>query len=37
MVGASVYQSALQAAGPQAAHIERLWWLQFCVVAAVFV
>jgi cytochrome c oxidase subunit 2 len=34
---ASVLQSALEAAGPQAAHIERLWWLMFWVDAAVFV
>ena len=37
MLIAAVYQSALQAAGPQAAHIERLWWLQFWVAAGVFV
>jgi cytochrome c oxidase subunit 2 len=37
MLNAAVAQSALQAAGPQAANIERLWWLQFWVVAAVFV
>src|SRR5690349_1949125 len=37
MLDAAVYQSALQSAGPQAAHIERLWWLQFWVAAAVFV
>src|SRR5689334_9669700 len=36
MLDAAVYQSALQSAGPQAAHIERLWWLQFWVAAAVF-
>jgi len=27
----------LSSAGPQAAHIERLWWLMFWVTAAVFV
>jgi cytochrome c oxidase subunit 2 len=31
-----VAQSALDAAGPQAAHIERLWWVMFWVTAAVF-
>jgi len=29
-------QSALHVAGPQAAHIERLWWLMFGVSAAVY-
>ena len=29
-------QSALHAAGPQAARIERLWWLMFWVAVAVF-
>jgi cytochrome c oxidase subunit 2 len=37
MPGASVLQSALDAAGPQAWHIERLWWLMFWVTTAVFV
>jgi len=34
---ASVLQSVLDPAGPQAAHISRLWWLMFWVCAAVFV
>jgi cytochrome c oxidase subunit 2 len=34
---ASVLQSALESAGPQSAHIERLWWLMFWVDAGVFV
>jgi cytochrome c oxidase subunit 2 len=33
----SILQSALDPAGPQAAHIERLWWLMFWVDATVFV
>lgn len=32
----AVLQSALSAAGPQAAHIARLWWLMFWVTTAVF-
>jgi cytochrome c oxidase subunit II len=32
-----VLQSVLSPGGPQAAHIERLWWLMFWVTAAVFV
>src|SRR3954451_25492788 len=34
---ASVLQSALESAGPQSAHIERLWWLMFWVDLGVFV
>jgi cytochrome c oxidase subunit II len=34
---ASVLQSVLSPSGPQAAHIERLWWLMFWVSTAVFV
>jgi cytochrome c oxidase subunit 2 len=33
----SPMQSALQSAGPQAARIERLWWLIFWVAVAVFI
>ncbi len=33
----SVVQSMLDSAGPQAAHIERLWWLMIGVTASVFV
>src|SRR4051794_30226393 len=36
MVDASVLQSALDPAGPQAAHINRLWWLMFWVSTGVF-
>jgi len=36
MGDASSFQSALAAAGPQAAHIERLWWLMFWVASGVF-
>jgi cytochrome c oxidase subunit 2 len=37
MLNATVLQSALQSAGPQATHIERLWWLLFWVTTSVFV
>jgi cytochrome c oxidase subunit II len=37
LISASPIQSALHAAGPQAARIERLWWLMFWVAVAVFV
>ena len=37
MTPADVLQSALDSAGPQAAHIERLWWLMFWVTSGVFV
>ena len=37
MHAASVLQSVLAPAGPQAAHIARLWWLMFWVATAVFV
>lgn len=37
MTPASVLQSALDPAGPQAMHIARLWWLMFWVTTAVFV
>jgi len=33
----AVLQSALDAAGPQAAYIERLWWLMLWVTTGVFV
>lgn len=36
MPDAPVLQSVLRAAGPQAAHIERLWWLMFWTTTAVF-
>jgi cytochrome c oxidase subunit II len=36
MIDAAVLQSALASAGPQAAHIERLWWLMFWVTGSVF-
>ena len=37
MTHASILQSVLDPAGPQAAHISRLWWLMFWVTAVVFV
>lgn len=37
MTHASILQSALDPAGPQAARISHLWWLMFWVAAAVFV
>jgi cytochrome c oxidase subunit 2 len=37
MTQGSILQSVLDPAGPQAAHISRLWWLMFAVAAAVFV
>src|SRR4051812_17335776 len=37
MFRASVFQSALNSAGPQAANIERLWWLFFWITTGVFV
>jgi cytochrome c oxidase subunit 2 len=37
LVFLSPIQSALHPAGPQAARIERLWWLMFWVAVAVFV
>ena len=37
LVSSSPMQSALHPAGPQAARIERLWWLMFWVAVAVFV
>jgi cytochrome c oxidase subunit II len=37
MGASSVLQSVLSAAGPQAAHIERLWWLMLWVTACVFI
>jgi len=37
MTPATVAQSALDTAGPAAAHIERLWWLMFWVATGVFV
>lgn len=37
MTPATVLQSALDPAGPQAAHIARLWWLMFFVTTTVFV
>ncbi|HZT76927.1 MAG TPA: cytochrome c oxidase subunit II [Vicinamibacterales bacterium] len=36
-VAAAFLQSALDPAGPQAAHIARLWWLLFWISAGVFV
>ncbi len=37
MIAASFLQSALDPAGPQAAHIARLWWLLFAISIVVFV
>ena len=37
MIAVGVLQSMLDPAGPQAAHISRLWWLMFWVAAVVFV
>ena len=37
MTAADVIQSALDPAGPQAAHISWLWWLMFWISTAVFV
>src|SRR5581483_9594482 len=37
MIAVGVLQNILDPAGPQAAHISRLWWLMFWVAAAVFV
>src|SRR3569832_1468929 len=37
MNGARVLQTALLSAGPEAARIERLWWLMFVVTAVVYV
>jgi cytochrome c oxidase subunit 2 len=37
LVFISPIQSALHPAGPQAARIERLWWLMFWVAVAVFI
>ena len=37
MIAASFLQSALDPAGPQAAHIDRLWWLLFGIAVVVFV
>ena len=37
MTPASILQNVLNPAGPQAAHIARLWWLMFWVSALVFV
>jgi cytochrome c oxidase subunit 2 len=37
MSAATVAQSVLDAAGPQSASIERLWWLIFAISTAVFI
>jgi hypothetical protein len=37
MTAGSILQAILTPAGPQAAHLTRLWWLMFWVSAAVFV
>jgi hypothetical protein len=37
MTAGSILQDILTPAGPQAAHLTRLWWLMFWVSAAVFV
>ncbi|HZP47765.1 MAG TPA: cytochrome c oxidase subunit II [Vicinamibacterales bacterium] len=37
MIAASFLQSALDPAGPQAAHIARLWWLLLAIAVVVFV
>jgi cytochrome c oxidase subunit 2 len=37
MIAVGILQSALDPAGPQAAHIAWLWWLMFWVAAIVFV
>ena len=37
MIAASFLQSALDPAGPQAAHIARLWWFLFAISVVVFV
>jgi cytochrome c oxidase subunit 2 len=37
MIDAAVLQSVLDSAGPQAVHIERLWWLMFWVTSVVAV
>jgi len=36
LLAAQVAQSALDAAGPQAAHIARLWWVMFWVTLVIF-